>query len=403
MAEGGAGSQPSAQAAADKPVKKNEAGEDLYWDDEFGYYRKDRAWTMNEIRDLPMFMDDVPADISGNADLLALQSLIYDDGQTDEEIAEHFRKLGNEAFRSSTNRVSSQNALNAYTRGLEVECKDAALNSQLHSNRAAVSMRLKQWTKAVEDCRQAVKLDATNLKAWFRGAKSCEALGLTSKALEFCEEAKKLSPKEAEIVQMYSRLKKRLEKENADREKARKADEARAKARNSVDDKVRAVLDDRGVALGPVLYDMAMYRRGEQFRPLITEDDPASLQWPLVFLYDEYGQSDFVEAVDERCCLEDQLQVVFPQDQHAEWDEEKKYVWDKLVAYFETHHRAPDGGVEQRDGLDGTRCLPAPLDVPVAELIQTAGIAPLCLVVHVLVRGSAAHEAFCRTHELPLN
>ncbi|CAK0859173.1 unnamed protein product [Prorocentrum cordatum] len=41
------------------------------------------------------------------------------------EMAEHFRKLGNEAFRLSTGKIASQNALLAYTKeGLEMECKD---------------------------------------------------------------------------------------------------------------------------------------------------------------------------------------------------------------------------------------------------------------------------------------
>merc|ERR1719230_626724 len=137
-----------------------------------------------------MFMEDMPRNIDDNPYLLALQNLLYE-GKTMEGMAEYFKNLGNEAFRMSTNAVATKNALQAYTKGLEMECADSKINSQLHSNRAAVSIRLKEYDKAVDDCRKAIKLDPSNVKAIFRAAKASEALGLTSQALEFCTEAKK--------------------------------------------------------------------------------------------------------------------------------------------------------------------------------------------------------------------
>merc|ERR1740130_776292 len=109
----------------------------------------------------------MPSDISDNPHLLAMQSMVYD-GQTMEEMAEHFKKLGNDAFRMSpATPISNMNALLMYSKALEMECTDKALNSQLYSNRAAV------------------RLDTKNAKASYRAAKAADGQGLTTQAIAF--------------------------------------------------------------------------------------------------------------------------------------------------------------------------------------------------------------------------
>merc|ERR1712054_311432 len=105
---------------------------------------------------------------------------------------------------------------------LEMECKDEALNSQLYSNRAAVSLRLKEYNKAVDDCRTALRLDKENSKASYRAAKASEAQGLTSQALAFCEYTLRLKPGEKELMDMKKRLSARLDNEDQGRVRDRK-------------------------------------------------------------------------------------------------------------------------------------------------------------------------------------
>lgn len=373
--------------------KDEEAGEKApvrYGEDEFGTYRiDDKIWTMNQIRDHPMFMEDVPQDIEDNPELLALQSLLYDN-HTDEEMAEHFKNLGNEAFRNSTNKIASRNALMAYTKGLEMECKDNKLNAVLHSNRAAVSIRLKENDKAVDDCRKAVKLDPTNVKAFYRGAKSSEALGLTSQALKFCKGALELKPDDKEVIQMKKRMEKQLAEEEKQHKSRNQAIEKENRNRSVASEAVKGVLDQRGVKVGPILFNVAMYFQGAQPEPQLTEDAPDAVQWPLLMLYDEIGQSDFVEVFDERCALEDQLQVMFPTDRRVDWDEDGKYVWDRLVAYLEYH---------AEEGSD-TRMKKISTAEPFGETFRGLTV-PKCMVVHILVAGSGALHSFCREHHLP--
>lgn len=49
--------------------------------------------------------------------------------------------------------------------------------------------------QVVDDCRSAVRLDDSNLKAFFRGAQASEALGLAEQGLKFCQGALKIDPK----------------------------------------------------------------------------------------------------------------------------------------------------------------------------------------------------------------
>lgn len=362
-----------------------------FGEDEFGEYTIDNhVWTMNEIRDHPLFMEDVPSDISDNPHLLALQSILYD-GNTDEEMAEHFRKLGNEAFRTSTNKMASQNALMAYTKGLEMECKDLKLNSQLHSNRAAVSLRLEEHQKAVDDCRKAIDLDEENLKARFRAAKASEALGLTSQAIGFCDGALALFPADKEVCRLRESLLQRLAREEQGRQTTRQAAQAEVMARGAADTAAAVLLESRGVRLGPLLYDVGMYTSGGKPRPKLTDDGDA-IDWPLLVLYDEVGQSDFVQSFDERCTLEEQLQIMFPPDRPVDWDMEGKYKWNQLVVYLEFFPEV--------EGVD-TRMLRVVLDEPLCHALSSISRVSPCLPLHVLVASTAALEHFCREHSLP--
>lgn len=358
-----------------------------YREDEFGRYDiDDQIWTMNEIRDHPLFMVDCPSDISENPHLLALQSLTYD-GQTQEQMAEHFRNLGNEAFRLSQNKMASQNALMAYTKALEMDCSDAKMNAALHCNRAAVSLRLEAYDKVVEDCRRAIELDPRSVKAFFRAAKASEILQLTARALQFCNGGLKISPEDDELVPMKERLQKQreLEEKAHELERVKAAEDAQEK--NAADYDVKTKLEGRGVALGPFLYDLSMYRMRGVIKPKLSEDGDAVV-WPMMFLYPESCQSDFIESFDERCDLEDQLQLMFPEDRHPEWDEEGKYIWDRLVCYAEAYLEGKE-----------TKMILLKNNVPLQDQLKGHRV-PRCLILHVLVARTPAHEHFISENHL---
>lgn len=357
-------------------------------EDEFGPFKVDeKVWTMNEIRDHPMFMVDVPRNIDDNEHLLALQNIMYD-GQTPEDMAEHFKQLGNKAFKESiTNDTGHQNALFAYTRALEMEGTDKALNSAIHSNRAAVSIRMKEYSKAIDDCRKAIDLDKSNIKAYFRAATASEVLDLTSQALGFATDARRLKPEDADVRKLCARLKNMLDVEDDKRSNEKSAAAQKREQVAQTDAGVRKMLEERGVRLGNYLFDISMYAAHGSIKPELTEDDPMSVKWPILFLYDETTQSDFVGSFDERCDLEEQFQIMFPEDHHPHWDDDGKYIWDRLVAYLEVYSG------------DGTQMMKMHLDQPIQGQLSGHRVPPV-LVMHVLVDGHPAHDVFLRTSNM---
>jgi len=48
-------------------------------------------------------------------------------------------------------------------------------------------VRVENYGKVVVDCREAVKLNPKNVKAYFRGAKAANALEKYDEALKFCD------------------------------------------------------------------------------------------------------------------------------------------------------------------------------------------------------------------------
>jgi len=325
-----------------------------------------------------------------------MQSMVYD-GQSQEEMAEHFKKLGNDAFRMvPQTAVANQNALACYTRALEMESKDKAVNSQLYCNRAAVSLRVKEYEKAVNDCRQALKIDADNHKASYRAAKASEAQGLTAKALMFCTDALRNS-EDKEIRMMKIRLTDRLKSEESGRQDDRKVLVKAAEELRFADLTATNALQERAVHLGPPMWDLTHYTRSVPPRPRLArtgeeeQGDGKAVIWPLLMLYDESSQTDFVESFDDRCALEDQLQLMFPADRHVDWDEEGKYTWDRLVCYLECY--------QAEEGKD-TRNMRVKTDECLQDQLHGHRVPP-CLVFHVFVADTPAHAHFCSNHSLP--
>eukprot|EP00933_Yihiella_yeosuensis_P083710 TRINITY_DN97964_c0_g1_i1.p1 TRINITY_DN97964_c0_g1~~TRINITY_DN97964_c0_g1_i1.p1 ORF type:complete len:403 (-),score=101.60 TRINITY_DN97964_c0_g1_i1:110-1270(-) len=366
----------------------------MWGEDEYGRYKiDDNVWTMNEIRDHPLFMEDMPRDITENPHLVALQSLLYD-GQSAEESAEHFKNQGNEAMKFTGSHVALQNALAYYTKGLEMECKDEKLNSVLHSNRAAVSLKLGEWVKCVEDCRIAIRKNSDNLKAYFRAARASEALSLAKQGLLFCDGALKISPKEPDLLRLQKQLLEMKKKQDASAEEMLAKDRKEAEEKAADDAAVVEFLAMRGASLGPLLFDMAMYKLSSGGRPpapiVIEDEDGPGIQWPLLLLYDEYNQTDFVKTFDERLCFQEQLRVMFPEDGHIEWDHQNKYELDKLVAYMEYYPK--------EESSDST-LTEVDLTAPVWQILQEKRIPP-CLVFHVMVGGSPAHTVFVKNNTI---
>ncbi|XP_066021461.1 tetratricopeptide repeat protein 28-like [Pocillopora verrucosa] len=74
------------------------------------------------------------------------------------------------------------NAINSYTEGIQVNCKDKRLNAKLYSNRATAHFRLANYVECLDDATVAVQLEPTLIQAITNGARACVELCLYTEA-----------------------------------------------------------------------------------------------------------------------------------------------------------------------------------------------------------------------------
>jgi hypothetical protein len=92
----------------------------------------------------------------------------------------------------------------------------------------------------------------------------------------------------------------------------------------------------RGITMGKQIYNTQ-----NQYQAEVYADNNGELHWPVMFLYEEHNQSDFIKDFNENHTFHDHLSYMFPSDSLPEWDVEKKYSLDNLEIYFEAGCTTP--------------------------------------------------------------
>lgn len=112
------------------------------------------------------------------------------------------KELGNVAFKEAMLNA----ALHFYVMALEREPSDDCLASTLHTNCAAVFLRMRDFGRAWESAESALEHDPDNAKALFRGAKAAQALGDVMQAARFCDRALELRPQDQDLLALQKDL-----------------------------------------------------------------------------------------------------------------------------------------------------------------------------------------------------
>ncbi|XP_055907314.1 tetratricopeptide repeat protein 12 [Eupeodes corollae] len=116
--------------------------------------------------------------------------------QEREKIAQHFRKLGNDAFHKN----EFEKAINMFTKAID-HVKDSPI---LYNNRALSYMKLKVHKRAIIDCDYVInKLDDKNLRAWLYRAAAYYKLGDEKNFETSIKWAKKNNSKELETIEKF--------------------------------------------------------------------------------------------------------------------------------------------------------------------------------------------------------
>ncbi len=84
--------------------------------------------------------------------------------------------MGNNYYKAK----NYKQAVDSYTKAIDLD----PTNALLFTNRAAAALMLSQFKEAIHDCDQAITLDQTCSKAYFRKATALKGLGKVDLALE---------------------------------------------------------------------------------------------------------------------------------------------------------------------------------------------------------------------------
>jgi Ca2+-binding EF-hand superfamily protein len=317
---------------------------------------------------------------------------------TPEERALRSKDKGNDALKHGKGGILK--AIQHYTEGLDERCEEAPLNATLHANRAAAELMLKNWGKALADVLVALgsgALPAASVaKVARRGASAAVKVGKLDEAerlLSTGEEALSTGAPEkgaeAEAAEM-AKLRATVAEVREERRQKALVDAAYAHQR-----KVTAeAITRRGYDVGDFVNETLRAQCvGETAGARVWYDDEADeLHWPLLLLYPEPAQSDFIQDVCEADALQPHLVEMF--GEHGElappWDTEGKYAVERLVAYAAFPDPEGDGAAEVAYEL----AVHKPLLAQLLKLQPVGYRIPGIPMVTVLVRGSEYERLF---------
>nr|XP_008107598.1 PREDICTED: tetratricopeptide repeat protein 4 isoform X1 [Anolis carolinensis] len=334
-----------AGAASDE---EDEGGMDAFMDRFRGPERCEGAFNQDnwekEFDQVPMFMKKAPSEIDPkqNPDLACLQSLIFDEDETPEEQAKTYKNEGNDYFKEK----DYKKAILSYTEGLKKKCSDVELNTVLHTNRAAAQFHLGNYRSALNDAITARKLMPNHLKAIIRGALCHLELRHFSESIVWCEAGMKIDPKEKKLLETRAKADRLKRTEERDFRKTK----LQEKREQSQKEALLQAIKDRNIKLSVAssedetetfsgFAEMSLDGLSSEstIGAKVHLEEDGSLTWPVLFLYPEHGQSDFISAFREESRFIDHLIVMF--EELPPWDSERKYTPNKLELYYEDEER----------------------------------------------------------------
>jgi tetratricopeptide (TPR) repeat protein len=293
-----------------------------------------------DLNKMPLFMTS----LEENDDLEALKALAYEG--TPLEVGAGFKERGNECFKEK----SWKDAKEFYTKAInvllvEVRKRQKATPAEAKAedkeetkkeigvleaclvNRAACHLELKNYRSCTLDCGSALRINAKNVKAFYRSSKALLALDKIAEADDACARGLSIDPDNKalqivakDIVKKHELVLARVKKET-EREQRKRLEEVT----------LRAALKARGIKTKKTAQPPEM----EDAKIKLVPDpvDPTStISFPTVLLYPLHLESDFIKAFNETEPLGHHLDYILP----VPWDQKGEYTPAGVECYMET-------------------------------------------------------------------
>ncbi|KDO28749.1 hypothetical protein SPRG_19963 [Saprolegnia parasitica CBS 223.65] len=393
---------------------------------------EERQAYLDQIPEMSLFEDHI---LEGDVMVDAMMALV-EEGETAETLALKFKNKGNKMFadaKKSKNHLYYEYAIKEYSDALayglkalaaptpadELAAMDLdepirmpALMTTILSNRAAAHLALKNYGSCRSDAARALQHDSKHLKSIYRGAKASAMLKKPADTLRYCKVGLAIDATNKELLVLQRDGEKMLEEQRQQAE----LDAFKAKKAHAMVEKYRKLCTLRNVRVGRGILDDA---RVKDFEGKADLDEEGVMCWPVLFLYDEYGQSDFIQSFGEQDMFIEHLANMFPEEgPFCFWDKRQDYVASQLQVYVAADvvvpFATPDAwhvalnGAKESDAIESAR-----LDAdekhgykhkvwlrvsPFCKLYRLLShhqyVVPGIPVINIMVRGSKQEASF---------
>jgi tetratricopeptide (TPR) repeat protein len=186
---------------------------------------------------------------------------------------------------------------------------------------------LENYRSTTLDCAAALRLNPTNIKAYYRSASALFALDKILDALDVASRGAKLDPENAALKKLLDQIRSRARVKEA-QDRRRLAEEKRRQQEAQV---LTEVLQSRKVTV-----------RGTKRPPNLDDvsirlsPDPLSatslLEFPVMLLYPMHNQTDLIKAWAEKDAITHHLSYILP----LPWDTKSQYKQSSVECYMDT-------------------------------------------------------------------
>ncbi|KAG5469343.1 hypothetical protein LSCM1_02558 [Leishmania martiniquensis] len=287
---------------------------------------------------MPFFMENItPDDIDKNANCAALASIVYDEVPPD-EIAANRKEHGNRALKMALDPSQERRenlaraACYSYTEALQAKGKDKKLSSTIFANRSLAHFLIGNYGHALADAQRSILLDPQYRKAYYRAAKCALALKRYDMGLQLLEKGRSIADPpigastQAEFLEMEKKCLQAKEQKTA--EEARQRRLALSKAAKVSN--VARTIASSGIKISPKA-EVTSEQMGVYGNPEPYFDTDGMLHVPLLFMYDEYQQTDIMHDVACDLCAAELLDELMP----FPWDDRGRYQkFDDIIVFY---------------------------------------------------------------------
>ncbi|BHF68413.1 Tetratricopeptide repeat protein 4 [Sparganum proliferum] len=282
------------------------------------------AKTLEDMQDSPAFQ--------------ALQALKYESENPNGKFYPEFDRLENaQSYKEEGNyhveRGEFNKAVTAYGAGIAAKPTDKKLLAVLYTNRGIAQARMKNYGSCVQDCKSAIKCDTSHTKAYVQAVKTLLLLSKYKEAVEMCKAGLEVSPSHEALTEL-KRKSEELEAKSVAQEAAKQSE-----IKNNCHQLVDAFkqLTSRGIVINMELPPIGL---PESAAVQISFDHLNKIHWPVLFMYPEFGQTDFVQDVAEYVTVKHCLKQLLTPSNPPPWDVNKHYTssMDELEIFYEDCH-----------------------------------------------------------------